>query len=197
MLIPTFQGIEVRPMCGRWNSTLDSMNEYYKYSLYDGDKEGDQQLPWTTPFCLSVLNEFLKKILVHSWVHSWESRLFILVLVFNGQQNTTQKNVNTIHIQNENSTNVQCRLYMHMLKGNAKPLALLTNVNNNVSSFPWSHIYHFHLFCDCNALCILRKIKEGFRSRTQMINLITSLPLLTNCDVLSTPGPTIANSDCW
>jgi len=87
------------------------MNEYYKHSLYDGDNEGDQQLPWTTPFCLSVLNEFLKKILVHGW----ESRLFILVLVFNGQQNTTQKNVNTVHIQNENSTNVQCGLYMHML----------------------------------------------------------------------------------
>jgi len=101
------------------------MNEYYKHCLYDGDNEGDQQLPWTAPFCLSVLNQFLKKILVHSW---WESRLFISVLVFIGQQNTTQKNLYTIHIQNENSTNVQCRLYMHTLKGNAKPIALVTNV---------------------------------------------------------------------
>ena len=53
-----------------------------------------------------------EKIHLHSW---WESRLFIPVLVSNEQQNTTQKNLYTVHIQNENSTNVQYRLYMHML----------------------------------------------------------------------------------
>jgi len=110
------------------------MNEYYKHCLYDSDNEGDLQLPWTTPFCLSVLNQFLEK--KNFYIVGGNPGCLFLCLSLMDSRITTQKNLDTVHIQNENSTIVQYRLYMHTLNDNAKPLALVTNVNKNVSSFP-------------------------------------------------------------
>jgi hypothetical protein len=90
-------------ICNRWNSILDRTNEYYKHCLYDRDN-GNLQLPWTTPFCLSVLTQFLKKKFFYE-VGGNPGCLFLCLSSMDSR--IKQKNLDTICIHNENKHTIQ------------------------------------------------------------------------------------------